>query len=946
MNYVLDDLIGQGVHVYIDDILVYSKTEEEHERLTREVMRRLRAHSLRLKLSKCVFGVPEIEFLGHIISDKGIRMVRNKVDAILEFPAPKTLKILQMFLGMGNYYRNFIPGYSKIVVPLVSLLKKDVPFVWGNEQQAAFEHLKRAFTSDPVLYHPDPNRRFIIETDASDYAMGGVLLQDFEDGEHPLAYFSKKFSPAELNYDVYNKELFAVVTAFKEWRYLLDGSKFPITVNTDHKNLEYWQKAREMNRRQIRWSSELGQYDYVIRYIPGSTNRADALSRNPDMVDNTPVTPNVMLKPALFVNNVTVVNEEKEIDHLPPLLLAIRDAQQQDEWISKNKRDLTVREGLYCYEDRIVVPTIELQTKILKLSHDSELVGHMGITKTQELISRDFWWPKFRQVVTDYVNSCDICQRAKPTRHAPHGLLQPLKSPAAAWTHLTMDFIVALPESCGFDAILTIVDRFSKMAHFVPCRTTATAEDLYDLIKWNVIRLHGVPEDIVTDRGTQFNAHFWRDLSKRLNIHQSMTTAYHPEGDGQSERLNQSIETYLRCFINHVQDDWFNWIPSAEFAYNNGMHSATGKSPFNVVYRGQPNWLLPSTQRGNIDKVNKLADDTARVWSEVIASLLKSQESMKRSADKNRIDHEFRVGDLVTLSMKNVASTRPSAKLDFKRVGPFRLMERIGPNTFRLQLPENMKIHDTFNVKLLEPYHAREGQDVLNPDGVGGRAEHEIVSIVSSKLRWKKFCYEVLWRDQPRGPTTWEPVSVLEGYPHLVDEFHAKYPSALKPEKFAEIVARLDTPEVADAALPASALVSPTVPVAATRDKPVEQSATTKDASVPAVGNAPKVVVVGKKASKAKVAKTARAAKAPTTVDKPKQTPNVRFVPDAKESSAPAVVATPKRSDEVKKAVDNNRKEGVQSVSKFGRVRSLKSEFVEMPKPKTKINKTLINTNK
>ena len=288
INNVLRHLLDRGVTVYLDDILIYSETMEEHERLVHEVLKALETHDLYVELEKSQFHQPEVEFLGHIVGINGIRMNPKKVEAVKEWPIPRNVKNVQSFLGFCNYYRRFIKDYSKIAIPLTQFTKKGIPFEWNDKAQQAFEKLKDLITQEPILQSFDPGREAFMETDASNRAIGATLYQKDDEGrKHPIAFISKKFSETETRYPIHDKELYAIVDACRQWKAYLQGNKFPIPVYTDHKNLTWFMTTKELNRRLTRWWEELSSFDLKIIHTPGKDNaQADALSRRADYEEN------------------------------------------------------------------------------------------------------------------------------------------------------------------------------------------------------------------------------------------------------------------------------------------------------------------------------------------------------------------------------------------------------------------------------------------------------------------------------------------------------------------------------------------------------------------------------------------------------------------------------------------------------------------------------------
>ena len=307
--------------------------------------------------------------------------------------------------------------------------------------------------------------------------------------------------------------------------------------------------------------------------------------------------------------------------------------------------------------------------------------------------------------VKEFVLSCDICSKSKNPRHRPYGLLQPLPIPHRPWSSVSMDFITDLPPSNLFNNIFVVVDRLTKMAHFIPCKKTSSSEDTARFFLDNVYRYHGLPDDIVSDRGTQFVSKFWRSLFEILKVDIKLSSAFHPQTDGQTERVNQVLEQYLRCTINYQQDDWTEYLPFAEFAYNNTLHASTQQTPFFANYGFHPKLDLLNPVANN----NLVAEGFAKQLSELQATLRlqlqTAQESFKASVDKFRNEAPtFKIGDKVWLLRRNIKTKRPCDKLDYRRLGPFVIQKQINPVAYRLQLPAAMKVHPVFHVSLLEPY--------------------------------------------------------------------------------------------------------------------------------------------------------------------------------------------------------------------------------------------------
>jgi transposase InsO family protein len=367
---------------------------------------------------------------------------------------------------------------------------------------------------------------------------------------------------------------------------------------------------------------------------------------------------------------------------------------------------LGLRDGLVYRKGMLWIPdNKDLIQKILESEHDTKVAGHMGQDKTIELIRRNFWWPKMDERIIDYVRSCIQCQRNKVARHQPYGLLHPLELPYAPWQSLSMDFITDLPESESCDQLWVVIDRFTKMAHFIPLpKNGKKATDLAIIFAREIWKYHGLPSDIVSDRDSRFTSEVWKEFLRLSGIRPRMSTAFHPQTDGQTERLNQTIEAYLRSFVCHEQNDWVTLLPMAEFAYNNSVTSGNGISPFYANYGFHPAAVNPAASNSLNPASKVYAHWMHTVHDQARKGLESAQERMRRYADPNRKEPPvYQIGDLVRLNGRNIQTRRPSRKLDHKNHGPFQVEKSISPLAVKLTLPRKWKIHDVFHVSLVEP---------------------------------------------------------------------------------------------------------------------------------------------------------------------------------------------------------------------------------------------------
>lgn len=699
MNSIFADLIAEGkVAVYLDDILIWSEDLISHRKIVHEVLKRLEEHDLYLRPEKCEFEKSEIEYLGLIIRHEQVAMDPIKVKAVTEWPTPTNLKEVRAFVGFANFYRRFIQDFSKTARPLHDLTKKDVPFIWGPAQETAFNTLKSAFTSEPILAMWSADRDTRLEVDASGYATGGVLSQKGEDGLwHPIAYRSASMTEAKRNYEIYDREMLAFCEALKDWRHFLEGLANPFEVWTDHANLQYWRTSQHLTRRQARWALLLADFNFILIHKPGTANtRADPLSRMSthavsDADDNRE---EIVLKPEHFkIAAASALSDPSDLEQ------RIRDSSAHDSEVAEALATLKQKgprklvngtpeweesDGLIYYKGKLYIPDDkDLRSEIVKTCHNSPSAGHPGRNGTLELVQQFYWWPRMGQFIERYVLGCDQCQRMKPASH-PRATLQPQPVPDGPWQFIGVDLITQLPKSRGFDSICVYVDHYSDQCHLIPCTTKINAEGVADLHYKEIFRLHGVPRKIYSDRGPQFAARFMKALYKRLGIESGFTTAYHPQGNGKVERKNQEVEQYLRLFCHKTQDDWVDHIPAAEFALNSRVSSGTGHSPFEIVYGYRPDFAKVVGQRSNIPSLEVRLDRMAEIRKEAEAALRISKEKMKEASGNGRLlEHEFRVGDLVRLSSKNIQIHQKTPKLGPRQLGPFKVLERIGDSTLR-----------------------------------------------------------------------------------------------------------------------------------------------------------------------------------------------------------------------------------------------------------------------
>ncbi|KAJ3701343.1 hypothetical protein LUZ61_005048 [Rhynchospora tenuis] len=761
MNSIFKPFLRKFVLVFFDDILVYSNTLEDHIHHLSTTLQLLMDNQLYAKLSKCELGTNKVEYLGHLITEEGVSTDPSKVEAMTTWPTPQNIKQLRGFLGLTGYYRKFVRNYGMISKPLTELLKKDA-FKWGPEAQEAFNLLKLAMTTTPVLALPDFDQPFILETDASQLGIGAVLMQ----GKRPLAYFSKGLGVKNQGLSTYEKELLALVSAVTKWKHYLIGATF--IIRTDHISLKHLLEQRVNTAMQHKSLSKLLGLHYVIEYKKGAHNLvADALSRREGHNCTGTISSDLCL-----VSEIT-----------PQWVTELLTSYDDDDWIMSLKKKLqegsvelhklTCHQGLLRYKGRLCVGGAnQWRQKLLHEFHGSNLGGHSGSLVTYKRMKALFYWPGMKQFIVDHIRHCEVCQMTKPEHVPSPGLLQPLPIPSEAWNSIGMDFITGLPKSEGKEVLLVVVDRLTKYSHFLPLSHPYTAASVAQVFLDNVYKLHGLPVSIISDRDPIFTSQFWQELMNKLGVHLNLSTSYHPQTDGQVERVNQCVEAYLRSMVFQQQKKWVRWVPLAEYWYNTNFHSSIHTTPFKALYGYDPPVLaLGSAPRCSVESVNEMLRQRQQMLSSLKSQLIKAQERMKKFADANRSERHFSKGDWVYLKLQpyrqlSVSGTQNS-KLNPKYYGPYEILEKVGQVAYKLNLPATSSIHPVIHVSQLK---ARIGSGQLVAPSLPiissfPPAVKEPGAILARRLikRRNQPIAQILvqWKDQPAEEATWEDYTSL-----------------------------------------------------------------------------------------------------------------------------------------------------------------------------------------
>ncbi|GJW63508.1 putative reverse transcriptase domain-containing protein [Tanacetum coccineum] len=654
MNRVCKPYLDKFVIVFIDDILIYSKDEKEHEEHLKVILELLKKEKFR-----------------------GIHVDPAKIESIKDWASPKTPTEIRQFLGLAGYYRRFIEGFSKIAKSMTKLTQKGIKFDWGEKEENAFQLIKQKLCSAPILALPEGSEDFVVYCDASHKGLGAVLMQR----EKVIAYASRQLKVHEKNYTTHDLELGSVVFALKIWRHYLYGTK--CTVFTDHKSLQHILDQKELNMRQRRWLELLSDYDCDIRYHPGKAN-----------------------KPENLVNEDVggIIRRDIPKERLEPCA-----------------------DGTLCLHGRSWFPCYgDLRSVIMHQSHKSKYFIHPGSEKMYQDMKKLYWWPNIKADIATYVSKCLTCVRVKAEHQSPLGLLVQPEIPEWKWDNITMDFITKLPKSQGFDTIWVIVDRLTKSAHFLPIRENDPLDKLARLYLNRIVARHGIPASIICDRDGRFTSNFWRSFQKALGTDISMSTAYHPETNGQSERTIQTLEDMLRACLIDFGKGWVKHLPLVD-----------------VLGQG---WGSPTDWSG-IDPRNNGKDRPDQAED---ASCSGSTKELRRSETKADGVRGWGIGVMLPQKAK------------------------VGKVAYKLELPQELsRVHHTFHVSNLKKCYADEPL-VMPLEGIHVDDKlqfvEEPVEIMEREIKRLKRSriplVKVRWNSR-RGPEfTWE----------REDSFKQKYP--------------------------------------------------------------------------------------------------------------------------------------------------------------------------
>lgn len=853
------------MHVYIDDIFVFSDSIEEHQDHLRVIFEHLRDETLYLKWKKCELYATCVDCLGYIIDDDGLHADEDKLLRIIEWHTPRAYQDIQRFMGLVQYLSSFLPDVTAYMGPLLAMTQNGNAFNWRPIHQRCFEMIKGICSKTPILHPIDPrkNEPIWVICDASKSGVGAMYGQGPNWQEcRPAGFMSKKFTAAQHNYRVHELETLAILEALLKWEDKLIG--YRIHVITDHKALEFFKTQANLTGRQMRWTDYLSRFDFDITYIKGENNKvADCLSRyyKNDTNDehheaqayvraDARIDPNGEDMPAdrfteVKGNVIEIRSMQEESRRRSRRLqekLELRDIEaremadaKESEFSSEDgsTRDIemtiedmlgsgpgmdnelmmddgfldSIRNGYtdnplfklvkdepdhykhFEMTDGLIWTTSWNDQRVVcipRTKHGEQLLpgiildqahrslGHYGFQRTSEYVRRWYWWPRMVTDAREFCKTCGECQQCKGDTKKLNGKLHTLPIPTKPWDSIGMDFVGPFPEVKAddgrkFNYLWVIICRMTSMVHLVPTHTTMTAKQLSGIYMWEIARLHGLPSSIVSDRDSKFTSKWWRELHRILGARLLMSTSFHPQTDGLTERMNRSVGQIFRAGLRPDQKDWYGKIDTTEFAINASISNMTWYAPFKLNNGYMPSMLREIRSEGGLAPgVKRFAETTLCNLADAHDAIIESRVFQTFHANRKRGEEPLiSAGALVYLSTKNLNLPKGRArKLCPKFVGPYQVTKAFPESSnYELELPSALvarRIHLRFHVSLLRPYFPN--NDMLFPNraqpepydfGAPDDAEWFVDEIVAH--RWKdprNIEFHVRWS---LGDTTWEP---------------------------------------------------------------------------------------------------------------------------------------------------------------------------------------------
>ena len=679
-----------SILVYLDDLVVFGSSFEEHQSRLKDVFEALSRAKLTLKPSKCVFAHSELKYLGHVISTEGVSVDPEKISAVENFPVPISKTHVRSFLGLAGYYRRFIENFALIAEPLSRLTRNNAAFLWTDEQQTAFEKLKRKLTSMPILAYYQQDAPTAIHSDASGHGMGAVLTQIQNKKEVVIAYASQKFSDTEKRYSTTERELLAVVWAIRKFRPYIFGRPFDVV--TDHHSLCSALKLSEPNDRICKWVTYLQQYNLTVKYKSGAKHLdADGLSRSP--LDEAGEVKSVSL---WALQTMDLKTEQLKDSTLKPIITSLRNVYDNEEpplKSIKNLHDYCLMDSIlykanYNYAGRLWLLCIpeSMQAEVIRSVHEDPTGGHLGLHRTLATVRSRFYWPQMIKTVRRFLLGCQKCQAFNRRVGKPPGLMQEYEEPSRPFQRVGVDYVGPFVSSHHKNThIFVMVDHLTRYVEAVPV-TAATGKNAMRALRSHIFYRHSIPETIVEDQGREFLSSVYKDELSRLGVKCTRTSPYHPQTNGMTERFNGTLKKIISKYVADDHKDWDEWVQAAVHAYNTSIHDVTNYAPHYLLYGKEP--ILPIDLCLPVlhDRVDDNAADQCHDRIEVALDEAKMKSKKARRKNKQRYDQHhtevrYESGDLVwRYTPKRVIGL--SEKLLPHWSGPYEIVGQLTPVTY------------------------------------------------------------------------------------------------------------------------------------------------------------------------------------------------------------------------------------------------------------------------
>ena len=699
MDTVLTNLNFEICLAYLDDIILFSHDLESHLERLQRLLDRLREANLKLKPSKCQILQRQVHFLGFTVSRHGVGTDPEKVEAIKNWPTPQNLRQSRAFVGLCQYYRRFVPGFSEISAPLHALTKKGARFHWSSECQRAFDQLKAILTSAPVLSLPNDHDEFVLDCDASNHSIGGVLSQIQDGVEKPICFASQLYNKHESNYNVTRKELLAVVTFVKKFRQYLLGR--PFRIRTDHAALQWLKRTPEPIGQQARWLEILEEYNYSIEHRAGRHHvNADALSRRIEAVTaaTQPTTDHVdWVTEQSKDPGIALVTNLVQTELPAPPAEELTSLSAETKILYGQLNQLTLIDGILYrrFEGRgnrkilqKVVPR-QLRKQIAEEMHKGLNGGHFGNRRAKAKLQERFYWPGWGTAVRLAKRRCEQCSRFQRVQPRQQGSMQPMVV-GEPWERLGIDVTGPHPVSSkGNKYILTIIDHFTKWVELFPIRNQEAATVAQILVD-RVFCAHGLPVQILTDQGPNFESELFRQLCDRLGVDKIRTSPYRPSTNGNIERFHATMHALIAKWVHSNHRDWDTKLPAVAFAYRSSVQESTGFTPFFLMYGREariPADLVygePQIEDQDVDFITRQQENFSEAFTLVRQNLAQAARRRKNRYDLRSKPQKYPIGSKVWCYVPRRYKGRYQKWRSLYQ-GPFEIVEQLGPVTYRIR---------------------------------------------------------------------------------------------------------------------------------------------------------------------------------------------------------------------------------------------------------------------